>query len=194
MNIEISFKTELSNYIDYDEIKINKILGEGSFGIVYQGMFRDNKVAIKRMKESNDTESQMEEFHKEVDMLTKFQNEYLIQYYGSVNIRNKICMITEYASYGSILSMINKQSRINNKIIIKFMIDVSRGIKYLHSNGILHRDIKSDNILITSINPNDINAKLTDFGTSRNINMLQTNMTFTNGIGNTNVLITRMFK
>ena len=92
-------------------------------------------------------------------------------------------MITEYAKYGSILTMIKHQPRINNKLIIKFMIDVSRGIKYLHSNGILHRDIKSDNILITSMNINDICAKLTDFGASRNINMLQTNMTFTKSVG-----------
>ena len=51
------------------------------------------------MKETQDTEEQIEEFHKETSMLTKFQNEYLIHYYGSVNIPNKICMITEYASY-----------------------------------------------------------------------------------------------
>ena len=63
------------------------------------------------------------------------------------------------------------------------MIDISKGIKYLHTNGILHRDIKSDNILVVSLNPNDINCKLTDFGASRNINMLQTNMTFTKAIG-----------
>ena len=109
--------------------------------------------------------------------------EYLIYFYGIMNIPDKICMITEYAKYGSILSMIKHQPRINNKMIIKFMIDVSRGIKYLHTNGIIHRDIKSDNVLIVSLNENDICAKLTDFGASRNINMLQTNMTFTNGIG-----------
>ena len=77
------------------------------------------------MKESNDTEEQMEEFYKEVDMLTKFQNEYLIHYYGSVNIPNKICMITEYAKYGSILSIIKNQERTNTKIIIKFMLGVN---------------------------------------------------------------------
>ena len=67
---------------------------------------------------------------------------------------------------------------------VKFMIDAAKGLKYLHDNGILHRDIKPDNFLVVSLDMNvKVNCKLTDFGSSRNINMLMTNMTFTKGIG-----------
>ncbi|KAL7713958.1 Serine/threonine protein kinase HT1 [Entamoeba marina] len=59
----------------------------------------------------------------------------------------------------------------NYNIKIKFLLDSSKEITYLHSNGILHH---------TNIK---VNSKLPDFGSSRNINMLMTNMTFTNGIG-----------
>ena len=51
MDNKINTQTELSNYIDYDELKINKKLGEGTFGIVYLGIYRENEVAIKRIKE-----------------------------------------------------------------------------------------------------------------------------------------------
>ncbi|EDR27922.1 protein serine/threonine kinase, putative [Entamoeba dispar SAW760] len=183
-NIPLQFETELSTRLDPDEIKEEKKIGEGSFGIVYIGEFRGNQVAIKKMKHLGD--SKMKEFEKEVMMLDKFRSEYIIHFYGAVFIPNKICMITEYAKYGSIQDLINKRTNteIPNKIRIKFMIDGAKGIEYLHSNGIIHRDIKPDNFLVVSIDENQqINCKLTDFGSSRNINMMMTNMTFTKGIG-----------
>ena len=76
MNIKISFQTQLSNYIDYDELKIDKIIGEGSFGIVYLGIYRNNQVAIKKIKDG----SNKEEIDKEIDMMSKFKNEYLIHF------------------------------------------------------------------------------------------------------------------
>ena len=67
---------------------------------------------------------------------------------------------------------------------IKLLLDAAKGIHYLHENGILHRDIKPDNILVISLEDNvKTNAKLTDFGSARNVNLIMTNMTFTKGIG-----------
>ena len=64
------------------------------------------------------------------------------------------------------------------------MRSAARGLEYLHANGVLHRDIKPDNVLVFSLDEViSVNGKLTDFGSSRNINMLMTNMTFTKGVG-----------
>ncbi|EDS88975.1 serine threonine kinase putative [Entamoeba histolytica] len=135
-SISIEGETEISTRLDPDEIKEEKKIGEGTFGIVYVGEFRGNKVAIKKMKQVEESEDKKQEFEKEVAMLDKFRNEYIIQFYGAVFIPNKICMVTEYAEYGSIQDIMNKRNitEKSKKIRIKFMIDGAKGISYLHSN------------------------------------------------------------
>ncbi|BFU25509.1 serine/threonine kinase, putative [Entamoeba histolytica] len=124
-SISIEGETEISTQLDPDEIKEEKKIGEGIFGIVYVGEFRGNKVAIKKMKQVEESEDKKKEFEKEVAMLDKFQDEYIIQFYGGVFIPNKICMVTEFAEYGSIQNIMNKRkiTEISKKIRIKFMID-----------------------------------------------------------------------
>ena len=98
----------MTTVLDPDELIEDKKLGEGSFGIVFLGTFRGNKVAIKRMKGVSDNEKQMAEFEKEVAMLDKFRSDYVILFYGAVFTPNKICMVTEFAQYGSIQDLMRK--------------------------------------------------------------------------------------
>ncbi|ELP86767.1 tyrosine protein kinase FRK, putative [Entamoeba invadens IP1] len=186
--VNIKALVEQSTRLDYDEIKTEKKLGEGSFGIVYKGTYRGNVVAVKKMKhvDNSNDEIGMIEFTKEVEMLDKFRSEYIVHFYGAVFIQNKVCMVTEFAQYGSLQDLIKHKTNdeVDMKMRVKMMRDASKGILYLHENGILHRDIKPDNILVFSFDLNDkVNAKLTDFGSARNVNLLMTNMTFTKGIG-----------
>ena len=130
----------------------------------------------------------MKEFNKEVTMLDKFCDPYIVHFYGAVFTPYKICMVTEFAEIGSLKDLMRKiqNSPINEEVRIKMLLDAAKGIEYLHNNGILRRDIKSDNILLFDIEHNDnsfINVKLTEFGSVRNLKMSMTNMSFTNGIG-----------
>ena len=183
-DIRVQFSTELTNRLDYDEIVQGDKLGEGSFGIVFKGTFRGHDVAIKRMKVIQ-TKDSIEEFNKELSMLDKFRSNYIVYFYGSVISSNLLSMVTEFAPHGSMTTLIRERFE-NEDVKVKIIIDCAKGIEYLHRNGILHRDIKPDNFLIFDVVNNDksiVNAKLTDFGSSRNINMMMTNLTFTRGIG-----------
>ncbi|KAL7717125.1 protein serine/threonine kinase [Entamoeba marina] len=182
--LPLIFSTPISTRIDYDELVIEKQIGEGGFGIVYKGIFRGYTVAIKKMKNAN--EEQLEEFEKEVAMLDKFRSDYIVHFYGAVFIPNKICMVTEFAQYGSLQDLMKKRfdDPIEENMKLKIISDAAKGLQYLHSNNILHRDIKPDNILVTSLDNNiDINGKLTDFGASRNVNLLFHDMTLTKYVG-----------
>ncbi|ELP85878.1 protein serine/threonine kinase, putative [Entamoeba invadens IP1] len=177
--ISLMKMTVMSTLLDPDELIEEKQLGEGLFGVVLLGKYRGNKVVIKEMKNMNNNTS-MEEFKKEVSMLDKFRIDYVVNFYGSVFIPNKICMVTTTRH----LMRHKKAEEVVLSVHVKIIYDAIKGLEYLHNNGILHRDIKPDNLLVFSINlKNNVSAKLTDFGSSRNYNAMMTNMTFTKGIG-----------
>ena len=87
--------------------------------------------------------------------------------------------VNEFGPFGSMVDGMTKRKEVPNEPArVKIALDAARGLAYLHSNGIMHRDIKPDNVLVFSLDGVvEVNGKLTDFGSSRNINMLMTNKT-----------------
>ena len=180
----IRAETEVSTKLHYDDVVCEKQIGEGSFGVVFKGTFMGNDVAVKKMKEVDASADTMAEFAKEVSMLDKFRGDQTFHFYGACLIPNHIMMVTEFAPCGSLADCIQKKNEPSERVKVKLMLDAAKGLAYLHENGVLHRDIKPDNVLVFALDSVIVvNGKLTDFGSSRNINMLMTNMTFTKGIG-----------
>ena len=145
---------------------------------------RGNNVEVKEVKEIVESADSLDEFAKEVSMLDKFRCDQIVHFCGACTIRNHVMMGTESAQCGSLMDCIVKRPEPSERIKVKLMLDGVRGLSYLHGNGVLHRDIKPDNVLVFSLDEvMTVNGKLTDFWSSRNINMLMTNMTFSKGVG-----------
>ena len=126
----------------------------------------------------------VERIAKEVEMLDKFRGKQIHYFDCLCFIPTHVMMVTEFAPCGSLNDCIKKQSVPSERIKAKVMLDTSRVLEYLHENWIIHRDIHPDNVLVFSLDEVfSVNVKLMDFGSSRNVNLLTTDMTFRNGVG-----------
>jgi len=180
-SILMDWKSDLSFFIDSDEIEVLSLLGQGSFGIVMKGKYRNDIVAIKTLKETGMKVDELE-LEKEIEILQKMNSLFIIRFFGVVKSSKGTGLVTELAKYGSFESLIMKIK--NVKFNLRVCQDIVNGLYYLHNNGIIHRDLKPDNVLIVNDDLGaDVCGKLTDFGSCRTINMMKCNMTFTNGVG-----------
>eukprot|EP01117_Protostelium_nocturnum_P012615 TRINITY_DN4642_c0_g1_i2.p1 TRINITY_DN4642_c0_g1~~TRINITY_DN4642_c0_g1_i2.p1 ORF type:complete len:754 (+),score=231.52 TRINITY_DN4642_c0_g1_i2:121-2382(+) len=167
----LRIESELSSFLDYDEIEMGKKLAGGAFGTVYQAYWRDSEVAVKVLHNASElTEEERDNVKREIALMSKLSFPYIVTYMGSTAAipTQPLSMVMEYIKGGSLTSLIKSGKTLSFKYKCKVSLDVAKGMAYLHSHNIYHRDLKPDNFLIISVHDDvDVNLKITDFGTSR---------------------------
>ena len=146
--------------------KILKKLGEGGFGIVYLIEKDNQQYALKQYKIRLKKE-EIEQYKNIINVLSKINNEYLIKYYYSFMENNIFNILMEYAGDNDLKKFIqnykDKDEFIDEKIIRDIIIQICKGLKEIHDNKIIHRDLTPDNIFIDKNNK----IKIGDFGISK---------------------------
>lgn len=146
------------------------ILGKGSFGIVYRGLWvyggKAQDVAIKVLHESHVMESQsVEDFYHEAGMMASLDSPYVVKLLGITQTPN-YSLVMEYAQKGSLYDLLHKTTTpLTWAHCYHFSLQIANGLAFLHGQGILHRDLKSPNVLLTA----DDSIKLADFGMAKMI-------------------------
>ncbi|KAL7713493.1 Serine-threonine protein kinase [Entamoeba marina] len=165
----LQVESALSTKLDYEEIHLqHPPIGGGTFGIVYRAEWRRVDVAAKVMKtDLVGLAELLPNFMQEAEMMERIRCPYIVNFIGSVVTADTLCLVTEFCPLGSLRKYM-KTNAMTDILKVRFCQDIARGMEYLHQNDILHRDLKTDNVLVYSKNPHDpITAKVTDFGTSR---------------------------
>uniref|UniRef100_A0A1A8QTL5 Tyrosine-protein kinase n=1 Tax=Nothobranchius pienaari TaxID=704102 RepID=A0A1A8QTL5_9TELE len=147
-----------------------QLLGKGNFGSVEMCRYdplQDNTgevVAVKKLQYS--TAEHIRDFEREIEILKSIQHENIVQYKGvcySAGRRN-LRLIMEYLPFGSLRDyLIKNKERIDDKALVHYASQISKGMEYLSSKRYIHRDLATRNILVES----ELRVKIGDFGLTK---------------------------
>uniref|UniRef100_A0A0E0P4J5 Protein kinase domain-containing protein n=1 Tax=Oryza rufipogon TaxID=4529 RepID=A0A0E0P4J5_ORYRU len=142
-------------------------LGDGGFGTVYKGKLRDGRVvAVKRLYKNN--YRRVEQFLNEVDILSRLLHQNLVTLYGCTSRSSRdLLVVYEYIPNGTVADHLHGpragERGLTWPVRMTIAIETAEALAYLHAVEIIHRDVKTKNILLD----NNFHVKVADFGLSR---------------------------
>lgn len=148
-----------------------ELIGIGKFGRVYVAMnlTTGDLIAVKQMNinqkflNEKETDKLVDTFKAEVDSLKDLDHANIVQYLGFEIKDNTYSIFLDYVSGGSIGHLLRKYGRFEESVVRYLTTQALEGLNYIHLKGILHRDLKADNLLLET---NGI-LKISDFGISK---------------------------
>ncbi|GFS32624.1 protein kinase superfamily protein [Actinidia rufa] len=171
--------------IDPTKLIIKSVLARGTFGTVHRGIYDGQDVAVKLLdwgEEGHRTEAEIASlraaFTQEVAVWHKLDHPNFIgATMGASGLKiqtdngqmgmpsNICCVIVEYLPGGALKSYLikNRRKKLAFKVVAQMALDLARGLSYLHSQKIVHRDVKTENMLLDKTRT----VKIADFGVAR---------------------------
>ncbi|KAL3997880.1 Serine/threonine-protein kinase nekl-2 [Acanthocheilonema viteae] len=154
---------------DYEKISV---VGRGAHGVCWLCQRKDDvfrqKVIIKTVALEGLAEEEQNAIMGEVTLLKRLHHPHIIGYYESFKTENAFSIVMQYAEGGTMDKMILEQKGIKfvENTVLNYFTQVAIGLEYMHSKQILHRDLKTQNILL---NKKRTIVKLSDFGISKEL-------------------------
>uniref|UniRef100_A0A3Q4G8Z4 Mitogen-activated protein kinase kinase kinase n=1 Tax=Neolamprologus brichardi TaxID=32507 RepID=A0A3Q4G8Z4_NEOBR len=161
--------------IDFSELLLEEVIGAGGFGKVYKGVWRGEEVAVKAARQDPDEDISVtaESVRQEARLFWMLRHANIIALRGVCLKEPNLCLVMEYARGGA-LNRALAGKKVPPRVLVNWAVQIATGMDYLHNQAfvpIIHRDLKSSNILILQpVERDDLNGKtlkITDFGLAR---------------------------
>ncbi|XP_006629432.2 mitogen-activated protein kinase kinase kinase 12 isoform X1 [Lepisosteus oculatus] len=151
--------------VPFEEISDLQWVGSGAQGAVFLGKFHGEEVAVKKVRDIKETD---------IKHLRKLKHPNIITFKGVCTQAPCYCIIMEYCAQGQLYEVLRAGRKITPSLLVDWSMGIAGGMNYLHLHKIIHRDLKSPNMLITY----DDLVKISDFGTSKELSDKSTKMSF----------------
>ncbi|XP_057761687.1 serine/threonine-protein kinase STY13-like [Arachis stenosperma] len=187
--VSSSFKKQRQEWeIDPSNLIIKGVIARGTFGTVHRGVYDGQDVAVKMLdygEEGQRTDAEIvalrSAFTQEVAVWHKLDHPNVTKFIGAtmgsselqiqtddglISLPSNICcVVVEYLAGGALKSFLikNRRRKLAFKVVIQLALDLARGLSYLHSQKIVHRDVKTENMLLDKTRT----VKIADFGVAR---------------------------
>uniref|UniRef100_A0A3Q3AGG0 Mitogen-activated protein kinase kinase kinase 12 n=1 Tax=Kryptolebias marmoratus TaxID=37003 RepID=A0A3Q3AGG0_KRYMA len=151
--------------VPFEEISDLQWVGSGAQGAVFLGKLHGEEVAVKKVRDIKETE---------IKHLRKLKHPNIITFKGVCTQAPCFCILMEYCAQGQLYEVLRAGRKITPSLLVDWSMGIAGGMNYLHLHKIIHRDLKSPNMLIT----HDDMVKISDFGTSKELSDKSTKMSF----------------
>lgn len=151
--------------IEYDEIEIFNQLGVGGFGTVHRATWKGTEVAVKTLNAEHVTRDIERDFKEEVRVMTALRHPNVVLFMAACVKPPRLAIVMEYMQLGSLFDLLHNElvPEVPFELKIKMAYQAAKGMYFLHSSDIVHRDLKSLNLLLDT----KWNVKISDFGLTK---------------------------
>ncbi|CAI5739428.1 unnamed protein product [Hyaloperonospora brassicae] len=170
--------------IPRDKVTVDQVLSRGGFGVVYSGSYNGRQVAVKMLlPDTRRNISHVVNLLAEVKMMASMEHPHIVEFIGVAwDSLTNMCVVSEFMAGGDLKALLSGYDEQEHPMgfsrqKLRIALHIAHALMYMHSLDppIIHRDLKSKNVLLNE----NLDAKLTDFGTSRE----RVNESMTGGVG-----------